>query len=160
MHEAHPRCPGCKKALYKALKKGSKVKPSDPFAFCRNSSCGLHGRDLSKGSAPEALAVRHGSKTKRWARPSPRDGGQEFRSKAAEQAEEKKAEPVPPPSVLEETRRRLRNFVDLIGFPKNSVINGLFLALLCQELEEDEAARVLAKKHGLEAVFGISFEKP
>ncbi len=42
-HPKHPKCPGCKKALYKTQKKGSASKKEDPFAHCRNEACELFG---------------------------------------------------------------------------------------------------------------------
>jgi len=42
-HPTHPKCPGCNKALYKTLKKGTASKKEDPFAHCRNEACELFG---------------------------------------------------------------------------------------------------------------------
>lgn len=42
-HPVHPKCPFCKKALYKAFGVGSLVKKDDPWIYCRNSKCELHG---------------------------------------------------------------------------------------------------------------------
>lgn len=40
-HPKHPKCPGCKKALYKTQKKGTASKKEDPFCHCRNEACEL-----------------------------------------------------------------------------------------------------------------------
>lgn len=37
-HPQHPHCPGCKKALFKSPV-AAKVKPADPYAYCRNKAC-------------------------------------------------------------------------------------------------------------------------
>ncbi len=37
-HPQHPSCPDCKKALFKSPY-AAKVKPSDPYAYCRNKVC-------------------------------------------------------------------------------------------------------------------------
>ena len=50
-HPPHPKCPECGKAMYKAMY-GRAVKKEDAWAFCRNPSCSLCGKDQS-GTAPE-----------------------------------------------------------------------------------------------------------
>jgi len=37
-HPQHPNCSACRKALFKSAA-AAKVKPSDPYAFCRNPAC-------------------------------------------------------------------------------------------------------------------------
>ncbi len=41
----HPKCPSCGKPMNKTMTKGKAVKPTDPWAFCRNKGCKLHGKD-------------------------------------------------------------------------------------------------------------------
>ena len=50
-HTAHPKCPKCGKALYKAKDKGKQVKKDDPWAYCRNGKCELCGVDQSISEA-------------------------------------------------------------------------------------------------------------
>jgi len=54
VHAAHPRCAGCNRALYKSMEKGAKVRPEDPYAFCRNSVCEQYGYRGSEESEPAA----------------------------------------------------------------------------------------------------------
>jgi hypothetical protein len=42
-HPKHPKCPGCKKALYKSFEKGKPSKKEDLFKYCRDESCELYG---------------------------------------------------------------------------------------------------------------------
>ncbi len=44
-HTKHPKCPLCRKSLYKGKQKGNLVKKKDPYAYCRNENCDLIGRD-------------------------------------------------------------------------------------------------------------------
>ena len=44
-HPKHPKCPGCKKALYKMFLKGERSKKTEPFRFCRYDMCSLYGKD-------------------------------------------------------------------------------------------------------------------
>ena len=46
VHLAHPRCPSCGRALYKALLPGSRVSKRDRYSWCRNAECQLFGRDI------------------------------------------------------------------------------------------------------------------
>jgi len=46
VHLAHPRCPCCHRALYKALLPASRVSKRDRYAWCRNAECQLFGRDI------------------------------------------------------------------------------------------------------------------
>lgn len=39
IHQKHPKCPECGKALYKSPIKGAPVNKVDPYAFCRNPEC-------------------------------------------------------------------------------------------------------------------------
>ncbi len=41
----HPRCPSCGGVMNKTMTKGKAVKTTDPWAFCRNAECKLHGKD-------------------------------------------------------------------------------------------------------------------
>lgn len=56
-HPVHPKCPSCKKAMYKTMEKGKVVKKTDPWAFCRNEKCELHGKDQSQEAAPTTQAA-------------------------------------------------------------------------------------------------------
>lgn len=56
-HPVHPKCPGCAKSMYKSMK-AEKVFKHQPWAFCRNVKCALHGKDQSKTeAAPTAEAT-------------------------------------------------------------------------------------------------------
>jgi hypothetical protein len=45
MLKERPRCPVCSKLLYRARRKGIRVKKNDPYIYCRNIECDLFGRD-------------------------------------------------------------------------------------------------------------------
>jgi len=48
-HTAHRLCPsGCHSVLYKSATVGARVRKRDPYAFCRNPKCKLHGKDVSR----------------------------------------------------------------------------------------------------------------
>ncbi len=65
-HPQHAKCPGCNKALFKSPL-AAKVKPADPYAYCRNKACEQYtfralGVDFDpkkavKGDAARALKV-------------------------------------------------------------------------------------------------------
>jgi hypothetical protein len=46
VHLAHPRCPSCGRALYKALIPGTRVTRKQRYAWCRNAECQLFGRNI------------------------------------------------------------------------------------------------------------------
>lgn len=60
-HPQHPNCESCGKALFKSAYK-AKVKPSDPYAYCRNRACpdwtfrAVVG-EVGKSPAPEQVAA-------------------------------------------------------------------------------------------------------
>lgn len=70
-HPQHPNCPDCSKALFKSPA-AAKVKPSDPYAYCRNKACKQYtfrtlGADFDpkKGvKADLAAALKVGAKAK------------------------------------------------------------------------------------------------
>jgi len=94
IHVAHPKCAECERALYKAMEKGAKVRPEDPYAYCRNAACGQYGY---RDSAPE---------------PEPEVSPEEP-AEAPEEPEPANevpaAAPPPPPAALPGIRRRLRS---------------------------------------------------
>ena len=48
VHRAHPRCPRCRKSLYKSPDVGARVRKRDAYSWCRNAECKLYGRDISR----------------------------------------------------------------------------------------------------------------
>lgn len=50
----HPPCPHCGKALYKSPQPAI-VKPTDPWAWCRNEACEVYGKRLAKDPACKCL---------------------------------------------------------------------------------------------------------
>jgi len=48
IHPTHPKCPECKKAMYKSMVKGQAVKKKDPWAYCRNKACSLYGQNQAE----------------------------------------------------------------------------------------------------------------
>lgn len=61
-HPKHPPCTGCGKALYKTMTKGKAVKKDDPWAFCRNEQCELHGKDQSASAEAAPAAAEEPAK--------------------------------------------------------------------------------------------------
>lgn len=62
IHQPHPKCPQCGRALYKAYGKGSKVSPEDPYVFCRNAACDLGGEEgIERRGSRARCAVGHGA---------------------------------------------------------------------------------------------------
>lgn len=57
IHQKHPKCPKCGKALYKSPIKGSPVKKSDPYAFCRNEKCEVFNNPLLPSTPSESEAI-------------------------------------------------------------------------------------------------------
>lgn len=47
VHLAHPKCPACGRALYKAATTGTRVTKRERYAWCRNEACSLRGRDIA-----------------------------------------------------------------------------------------------------------------
>lgn len=69
-HPQHPNCSACGKALFKSPA-AAKVKPADPYAFCRNAECDEYTfrndrpADQKRPSAEQlAKAVKIGEKSK------------------------------------------------------------------------------------------------
>lgn len=60
-HPKHPKCPGCRKALYKTQKKGTASRKEDPFCHCRNETCELFGTIQE----PENEGAEDGGKPKK-----------------------------------------------------------------------------------------------
>ena len=58
IHQKHPKCPECGKALYKSPIKGKPVKKTDPYAFCRNPKCKVFENPLETTIPEEPEAVK------------------------------------------------------------------------------------------------------
>ena len=167
VHQPHPKCPGCSRALYKAMDKGSKVSPEDPYQFCRNSACPCWGwRTDDSAPAPEAQTaaqeVEQEQPEPAPTAPAPPEGARLLRRRAPHKAGN--PPPALPPSVpvdepkspVDAARESLRLLVGTQKWddPKAAAAVGLTLALLSQETGNHEAANVLIDKYDL-GRFGI-----
>lgn len=128
-----PICPGCGKAMYKAPleAKGKSVKKEWPYAYCRNASCGLFGKNQS-------LA----------------DGNhQSTQSKVLSPATSALPLPEEHPAV-KKARRRIG---EAIRGKKSVAPNmvGLALTVMAQEIGSFKAANALIDDFGLADLYGI-----
>jgi hypothetical protein len=159
VHEKHPPCPRCGKAMYKTSAVGKPSRKSDPYAFCRNDKCKYSiykgskaEREKVSSAAKQSVVEKHDQpketkaeplKTKRRARPA---------SEAAT---------PPEPFVIAETRAKVK-LVLARAIPEETpkVAIGLMLAVLNHELGSYEAANSIIRQYQLGQLFGFEeFEK-
>jgi hypothetical protein len=184
VHVAHPKCADCDRALYKAMEKGAKVRPEDPYAFCRNPSCPQYGyRDAEptegepeappeEASAPEAEpepATDVPASAAQAPPAAPPVQARRLRSRPAGDA------PPPPPSadlaeaptfkaaVVEPegeplavamARARIKAILEKVAPGKSPAAIGLSLAILNQELGCHAGANALIDEFSLDR-FGL-----
>lgn len=123
-----PPCPGCGKALYKHPEKGTRVKKSWPYAWCRNEKCELHGKDQTR-----TKPVR---KRKKQKAPAP-----DWEPKAL----------MAEPEAVKKARVAITN---AIGDGPPPAI-GLAIAVLAQEIGSHKAANQIIDDFDLTTKFGI-----
>ena len=70
VHPKHPRCPHCKKAMYKTMIKAKWVKKSDPWAFCRNLMCEEYGENQSGLPTADGFGREISKRVSRAVKPS------------------------------------------------------------------------------------------
>ena len=100
-HPKHPRCPGCSKALRKRAEPGKGgAKKSDPYRWCFNESCPLHGVDQSdeanaatiEAAGKEFKAASTKAAAEKKARKEERDAKRKEQAEARKKFKEEKAE--------------------------------------------------------------------
>lgn len=162
----------CSKSLYKAQQKGTKVKKSDAWAWCRNRECELFGKDLSNGvygDHPSDGDTEQGREATRqmFTESKPMtDAYQDQVDKKTPSRKRRKrksipAAGVPPgekpePEAIQKARQRIRELLKQV-VPKDAppVSIGLTLALVNQETGNTQAANVLIDEYQLEDKFGV-----
>jgi len=176
-----PRCDCCGKALYKRMDAGP-VKPSDPYAYCRNVACDRHGDIRTPPVATGPQAAEPDGRKK-----SPRSATKKKSRKATAKPPVKEtvaAEAPPPaeapvqtpvqapkplcakcgcavceclpvePEVVQEARQRIRKAIAGAGRYSTNVI-GLALSIVAQEMGSHEVANELINEFQLTKRFGI-----
>lgn len=147
-HPSHPKCPSCGLSLYKSPVKGAKVKPSDPWKFCRNAHC-------SSFSGEELVSVEKAvERVPRRKRPLKIPKVLENAVKKIPVEPPKPAEPAENPHVAL-ARKQIRVVLETITKGKEPVAIGLILAVLNQETGNYDAANSLIEKYDLEKLFGF-----
>lgn len=128
-----PKCPGCKKALYKRMDSGQ-VKKADPYAWCRNKKCIAYNSDQSSG------ATRFQALNGVQPEPEP------FKAEVDFPAE---------PEAVSKARARIRSVLDATEAKFGSNAVGLALAIVSQETGNHEAANALINEYKLAEQYGI-----
>jgi hypothetical protein len=143
-HPKHPKCSFCGLSLYKAKAKGSKVKKSDPWAFCRNRACETFGHDQAR----HAFVVQKG-------KPPTRARGRRARTRKTVPSPG-----VPPsapvePEAVQKARARIKELVRKLAHGRPEASVGLVLALVNQETGNQKAANALIAEYRLDELFGV-----
>lgn len=156
---AQPKCPSCGKALYKhlpdaSLPKGkyTSVKKADPYAFCRNVKCELHGdirqtklklepahKDAKAKAKPKRKRTRAKPKQTHKQKPLCEDCG--------------RLKCVCEPEMIKKARVRIRNAIGGGDHARNAI--GLALAIVAQEMGSNDVASKLIKEFNLTELYGI-----
>ena len=150
IHTSHPKCKSCGRALFKGTTVGSKVKPSDPYQYCRNAKCAEYcAKHAPEQDAPKLLA------------PDPPKGGpasveviaktERPLRRRARPASDRTTKPQDS-SPVATARARIRMLV-AEGDP---AALGLTLALLNQEVGNQAAANALIDEYKLDEKFGLN----
>ena len=180
-----PKCPECKKALYKSIVSQS-VKKEWPYVYCRNEECKCHGdiREHGKKAPKQANKAKKrkdikdtplkGAKTSNKAPKTTPKGRSTDASK--QQKERKENKPQPPEKVAPRKLCSTCGRVECICEAKKPIENeqiaqargqikqaidqnrgviGLTLAMLNQELGDHKAANRLIDEYDLTTKFGI-----
>lgn len=181
LHAAHPRCSACGKALYKAMKTGSKVTTAMPYAFCRNLACtdfGDQSAERSKKAKKLELLRKLGEEFIDGPVREAKKKGRTFETTIIDDPI-KRTEPVvlsrkTPEGVKKTLPRKAIPAAEHVAKPKdNDVVAtarvrvaallkassaeaGLVLALLNQQVGKLSEANAIIDEFGLEEKFGIS----
>lgn len=178
-HVAHPKCPSCGRALYKAMEQGAKVKPADPYQFCRNNACELWGYREAPAEEPAPEETPAGEETEAiepatvepapMPRPPAPPPGVVRRRRGSRPASEPTPEaPAVEPDVAEaptiskaiegvdgggdsidKCRQQIRWIIRHVSAEHSQSAIGLALAILNQELGHHDAANIIIDELGL-----------
>lgn len=155
-HPKHPSCPECGKAMYKAAIKGTQVKKTDPWAFCRNSNCKLVGMnqtiELSEAPPPPEPKPSKRAKTSKHKADPAQAAPKPMHTKIPS------SRPEDEPESVSRARFRIRELLRkaLAGSDANKTTVGIVLALVSQETGNHAAANVLIDDYKLDELLGIA----
>lgn len=178
-HPTHPKCPGCGKALFKAFdgpwngKPAAKVRPADPYDFCRNRKCprsGSSGID-PKYTTPEeqrrTMGAVFAGRDLDVKSPAASRGMKELtgpgalkrlaRSKAKQDASVTKPTELP---AVAKARERIREILKQVASGAPPAAVGLVLAIVNQETGNQVSANALIDEFELDKKFGLMKFEP
>ena len=162
-HPKHPRCPGCGKAMYKAAVKGTQVKKSDPWAFCRNAKCKLCGMNQAADDQDtERWRVAAAKARENLPKAKPKKQSKAKPPPAPEPENNKKlteplSSPGDEPEAVHKARFRIREVLRkaLAGTDATPTTVGITLALVSQETGNHAAANAIIDEYKLTDLLGI-----
>lgn len=168
-HPIHPKCPSCGKALFKSYK-AAKVRPADPYRFCRNEKCTRCGpsgitpspepgpsrgmKELTDKDATKRLAKSKAAQKVTVTPPEPKPERPPTRAKRRTVSAAQPEKPGEPPAVAK-ARARIRALLESVTKDAPKVSVGLVLAILNQETGNHKAANQLIDDFKLDQVFGL-----
>lgn len=147
VHAAHPKCPTCKKALYKSAEKGGKVTTEMPYKYCRNANCPSIGAALTvmkKGVYAENTVVE--SFDSRSVGPSQEKKPKKLIRKAVPAVDAKPKDS----DVVRSARAKIA-----VLLQSSAAEAGLILALLNQGTGRLEEANAIIEEYSLTEKFGL-----
>lgn len=162
-HPKHPKCSACGRALYKAKDKGARVRPDDPWAWCRNLACAYHGLDQTatetqaRLATPTAKTVVGRPEEQPVSKAKPVSSGKRSKRRRRAAVPSPGRPPSPPvePEPIQKARARIKELVKKATAGQDPTGVALVLAILNQETGSHAAANKLIAEHQLDKKFGI-----
>jgi hypothetical protein len=173
-----PPCPKCGKALYKRPDAGS-VNTTDPYGWCRNTSCETFGTDQSGASRFDKKAAskkgqqelfKKGAEAKPKAKSKPEAPEVETTNKKSKTVVEEVKEAIEDvPELVDEddiddeqesdalqvARKRIRQIMEVVEQTHGKHLIALALAILSQDTGSHSAANAFIREYGLDKKYGI-----